>query len=108
MGVYQLASAGPLRQHPGMLDTPEPLTEEEIVAEAQRSFTEALPRIEGLASAYLKMRRSERKDEAIAEVVAMSWKAYRQLSLQGRDVQKLLGKIVLFSAKAVRSGARLV
>jgi hypothetical protein len=74
----------------------------------QREFAEALPRIEGLAGAYLRMRPGERKDEAIAETVALAWRAYRDLALQGRDVVKLLGKIVEFSAKRVRCGGRLV
>ena len=91
-----------------MLDAPELLTKEEILAEAQRSFAEALPRIEGLASAYLRMSRSERKDESIAEVIAISWKAYRTLALKGEDVRPLLGRIVEFAARRVRSGGRLV
>lgn len=74
----------------------------------RESFAQALPRIEGMASAYLGMRHGDRKDEAIAEVVAISWKEYRQLALRGRAVEKLLGKIVWFAAKSVRSGRRLV
>ena len=74
----------------------------------RESFAQALPRIEGMASAYLGMRHGERKDEAIAEVVAISWKEYRQLALRGRAVEKLLGKIVWFATKSVRSGRRLV
>ncbi len=80
----------------------------DIIAEAQRSFAEALPRIEGLAGAYLRMPRSERKDEAVAEVVALSWKGYLDLSLRGENVEKLLGKIVWFAAQGVRSGRGLV
>jgi len=89
-----------------MLDAP-PATAAPDLADIQQSFTEALPRIEGLASAYLRMKNSERKDEAIQEVVALSWKAYRDLVAQGRDVEKLLGRIVEFAAKQVRSGRRL-
>src|SRR5947209_1043643 len=80
----------------------------DALAGIQREFAEALPRIEGLASAYLRMRPGERKAEAIAETVALTWKAYHDLALRGRDVVRLLGKIVEFSAKKVRSGGRLV
>jgi len=74
----------------------------------QDSFAEALPRIEGLASAYLGFRRGDRKEEEIAEVIALSWKAYRDLAMQGRGLDKLLGRIVEFSARKVRSGGRLL
>jgi len=83
-----------------VLDAPDTL------ADIQQSFTEALPRIEGLASAYLGFMRRD-KDEAIAEVVGLSWKAYRDLSLRGMNVVKLLGKIVELSAKQVRCGRGL-
>ena len=81
---------------------------EAIIADARRSFTEALPRIEGLASAYLRARGSERKDDEIAEVVAITWKGYLDLSLRGENVNKLLGKIVGYAATSVRSGRLLV
>jgi hypothetical protein len=89
-----------------MLDRPR--SDTDALAAIQRSFTEALSRIEGLASPYLRMRRSECKDEAIAETIALAWRSYRELALGGRDVVKLLGRIVEFSARNVRSGGRLV
>ena len=52
--------------------------------------------------------RRDRKEEAVAEVIAIAWRAYSQLANQGRDVAPLLGKIVLFAARRVRSGGRLV
>jgi len=83
-----------------VLDAPDSL------ADIQQSFTEALPRIEGLASAYLGFMRRD-KDEAIAETVALAWKSYRDLALRGMNVVKLLGKIVEFSARQVRCGRGL-
>ena len=45
----------------------------------------------------------ERKVEAVAEVVAIAWKGYLDLSLRGENVEKLLGKIVWYAAQCVRS-----
>lgn len=84
------------------------MTATDRLVEIQESFALALPRVQGLASAYLRMAHGERKEEAIAETVALAWKAYRDLALRGRDVVRLLGKIVEFAAKKVRSGGRLV
>ena len=77
----------------------------EALPDIQQSFTDALPRIEGLASAYLGYQHD--KEEAVAETIALSWQAYRDLALRGRDVVRLLGKIVEFSARRVRCGRGL-
>jgi len=84
-----------------MLDAPD-------LVDIQDSFAEALPRIEGLASAHLGFRRSDCKEDEIQEVVALAWQSYRSLALQGRDIDKLLGRIVEFAPRKVRSGGRLV
>ena len=76
------------------------------LADIQRDFTDALPRIEGLASAYLGFMQRD-KEDAVAEVVALSWRAYQDLALRGQDVVRLLGKIVEFAAKRVRCGRGL-
>jgi hypothetical protein len=80
----------------------------DLLADVRQSFGLVLPKIEGLASAQHSRMHGERKDEAIAETVALAWKAYRDLALRGRNTEPLLGKIVEFSAKRVRSGGRLV
>ena len=63
--------------------------------------------MEGLASAQHCRLRRERKEEAVAETVAIAWSEYRKLALAGRDVVRLLGKIVEFAAMRVRCGRGL-
>ena len=73
----------------------------------RQEFAEAFPRIEGLASAQHFRLRGERKEEAVAETVAIAWSEYSKLALAGRDVVRLLGKIVEFAAMRVRCGRGL-
>ena len=47
------------------------------------------------------------KEDAVAECVAISWKNYRTLFMQGRDPAPLVGKIAEFSTRKVRSGQGL-
>ncbi len=77
------------------------------LADIQQSFADAYPRIEGLASAQHCRLRGERKEEAVAETVAIAWSEYRKLALAGRDVVKLLGRIIEFAAMRVRCGRGL-
>jgi DNA-directed RNA polymerase specialized sigma24 family protein len=79
----------------------------ETLATMQQGFLEALPRIQRIARFRLRHLCGERKDEAVAETVALAWNAYRRLFLTGRDVAPLVGKIAEFSARQVCCGRQL-
>lgn len=80
----------------------------ETLTTIQQAFLEALPRIQRVARFRLRHLCGEAKEEALQEVIALSWQAYRSLSLQGRNVTPLVGKIAEYSARRVRCGRLFV
>jgi hypothetical protein len=53
------------------------------------------------------LKSTEQKDDAIAEMVAISWKWFLRLKERGKDVAQFPSVLASFAAKAVRSGRRL-
>jgi hypothetical protein len=71
-------------------------------------FLAILPRIERHGSVYFRyVKDACRKEEFIAEMVALAWKWCIQLSQHGKDVTRFPSALASYAARAVRSGRRL-
>jgi hypothetical protein len=71
-------------------------------------FLAILPRIETHARIRFRhLRCPGRRDDAIAEVVAVCWKWYLRLVEQGKDIDEYVGTLADFAVRHVRSGRRL-
>jgi hypothetical protein len=74
----------------------------------QSGFLRLLPRIELHARVYFRhLKCPHRKAEAIAEVVALSWKWFLRLAEKGKDAGQFPTALASFAARAVKSGRRL-
>jgi hypothetical protein len=74
----------------------------------QSHFLEILPRIETHARIRFRhLRCPGRRDDAIAEVVAVCWKWYMRLAERGRDIDEFVSTLADFAVRHVRSGRRL-
>ena len=85
---------------------PQAALSSEIIQQAQTAFTHAAPDIRQLAHHFHRRLHGEPHDEAVAETEAFVWKAFRKLVAEGRDPLPLVGNIVDFAARRVRSGRR--
>jgi len=72
------------------------------------AFLAALPRIvlHGRVS-FLHVASAEAREEAIAEMVALSWSWFVRLARRGKDPTGFVSAIATFAARAVRSGRKL-
>ena len=72
------------------------------------AFLSILPRIlvHGQV-AFRGLRCPDRKEEALAELTALSWLWFVRLAAQGRDATQFASALAAFAARAVRSGRRL-
>jgi hypothetical protein len=77
--------------------------------EAQQAhFLAILPRIEAHAQIrFAFLRCPGKRDDAIAEVVALCWCWFRRLVAQGKDVDELVTVLADFAVRHVRSGRNL-
>ncbi len=66
-----------------------------------------LPRVLSHGKVCFRHLRAERKEEYIAEMVALAWKWHRRLAERGKDATQFPTAIATFAARAVRSGRRL-
>jgi hypothetical protein len=81
---------------------------EQDAINVQAIFLLILPRIELHARIFFRhIKCKVEQQEAIAEVVALSWKWVVRLTQRGKDVQSFVSAIASFAAKAVKSGRRL-
>lgn len=79
----------------------------DALAEMQQGCLAELPRIQRVIRFRLRHITEERREDAIEEAIALSWKAYRTLFLKGRNVGPLVQKIAESSARRVRYGRGL-
>src|ERR1043165_2572890 len=86
---------------------PETSIAPDVLAEMQRGYLAELDRILRVIHFRLRHISEERKEDAIEEALALSWKAYRILFLKGRQVGPLVQKIAEYSARRVRCGRGL-
>jgi hypothetical protein len=74
----------------------------------QLSFLSILPRIERHGRVYFRhVRCPDRKADAIAEMVALSWRWFVRLAQRNKDATKFPSTLATFAARAVHSGRRL-
>jgi hypothetical protein len=74
----------------------------------ETTFLLLLPRIETHARVYFRhLRCTHKKDDAIAETVAVAWKWYVRATQRGKDISQFVGAFASFAARAVRSGRRV-
>ena len=71
-------------------------------------FLSILPRIELHGRVYFRhLRCPHKKEDLIAEMVALCWKWFVRLAERGRDATRFPSALATYAAKAVRSGRRL-
>jgi hypothetical protein len=71
-------------------------------------FQAILPRIETHARIRFRyLRCPGRRDDAVAEVVAVCWKWFLRLDEQGKDIDEFVSAFADFAVRHVRSGRRL-
>jgi hypothetical protein len=66
-----------------------------------------MPRVLAHGHCYFRHLRAERREEAVAEMVALTWKWHRRLAERGKDAAQFPSAIATFAARAVRSGRKL-
>jgi hypothetical protein len=66
-----------------------------------------LPKVLSHGRVYFRHLNAERKEEYIAEMVALAWKWHLRLAERGKDAAQFPTAIATFTARAVRSGRRL-
>ena len=78
------------------------------LAHLQATFLSAiLPRVLAHARVYFRHLSAERKEEAAAEAVALSWAWHLRLAECGKDAAQFPSAIAKFATRAARSGRRL-
>jgi hypothetical protein len=71
-------------------------------------FLQVLPRIQTHAEIHFRhLRCPGRRDDAIAEVVALAWKWFLRLSERDKDVGEFVSTVADFAVRHVRSGRKL-
>ena len=87
-----------MRQQP----TPHPL------ADLQARFLQLLPKVETHGRIFFRnLRCPHRRDDAVAEMIALSWLWFLRLARRGRDAGEFVGMLARFAGRAVKSGRRL-
>jgi len=77
-------------------------------ARLQAAFLTILPQIERHARFYFRhVRCASKKEDLIAETIALSWAWYGRLVRKGKDVTKFVGALARYAARAARCGRRL-
>ena len=71
-------------------------------------FLAILPRIERHARiSFRDIRCPNKKEDLVAETIALSWAWYGRLIRKGKDVAKFVSALARYAARAVRCGRRL-
>jgi hypothetical protein len=70
-------------------------------------FLMMLPRVELHARIYFRFLPHDRKEEAVAETVALAWRWFLRLVERGKDATQFVSALASFAARAVLSGRRL-
>jgi hypothetical protein len=79
------------------------------VRQLQQHFVDVLPRIERYARFYFRhIRCPVRRDELIAETVALAWQWFTRLMQRGKDALRFISRLACLAARAVKCGRRLV
>jgi hypothetical protein len=71
-------------------------------------FLSLLPRIETHARIFFRhLRCPDRKEDAVAETIAIAWRWYLRATQRGKDVSQFVSAFASFATRHVRSGRRL-
>jgi len=71
-------------------------------------FIAILPRIERHARiSFRDIRCSNKKEDLVAETIALSWASYGRLIRKGKDAAQFISALARYAARAVRDGRRL-
>src|SRR5271166_4773165 len=71
-------------------------------------FLSLLPRIVTHGRIYFRnLKCQQKKEDAMAEMVALSWKWFVRLAQKGKDASEFTSALATFAARAVKSGRRL-
>jgi hypothetical protein len=71
-------------------------------------FLSILPRIESHGKVYFRhLKCPDRREDAVAEMVALSWLWFRRLAARGRDATCFASALANFAARAVRAGRKV-
>jgi hypothetical protein len=74
----------------------------------QSHFLEIMPRVETHARIYFRhLRCPGRRDDAVAETVAIAWKWFLRLHQRGKDARAFASALATHAARHVRCGRRL-
>lgn len=74
----------------------------------QQRFLVIVPRIEAHGQVYFRhLKCPIRREDAVAEMTALSWKWFRRLVEKGKRPETFVSAIASFTARAVRSGRQL-
>ena len=85
---------------------PKPRTSARL-AHLHAAFLSILPRIERHGEVFFRgLKYQHRREEAVAEMVALSWKWFVSLALRGKDATRFPAALASFAAIAVKSGRR--
>jgi hypothetical protein len=76
-----------------------------VCAQSQSVFTTRLPELQRIAQSAFRHLSSDRRDEAVQNVLTLCWKQYRALVLKGRpDAADMLGSILFYSIRQTKCG----
>jgi hypothetical protein len=70
-------------------------------------FLAFLPRVELHARIYFRFLPHDRKEEAVAETIALAWRWFVRLAERGKDAAQFVSALASYAARAVLSGRRL-
>ena len=70
-------------------------------------FLALLPRVELHARVYFRFLPPDRKEEAVAETVALAWRWFLRLAERGKDASGFVSALASFAARSVAGGRRL-
>jgi hypothetical protein len=71
------------------------------------AFLTILPRIQLHGRVYFRHKKPEKRDEAIAEMVALAWKSFVNLARRGKDATQFPMALARYAAQGVHNGRRL-
>ena len=75
--------------------------------ELHAAFLTILPRIELHGRCFFRHKKGDKRDEAIAEMVALAWKSFVNCARNGKDATTFPMALARFAAQAVHNGRRL-
>jgi hypothetical protein len=75
--------------------------------ELHAAFLTILPRIELHGRCFFRHKKGDKRDEAVAEMVALAWKSFVNCARNGKDATTFPMALARFAAQAVHHGRRL-